>query len=222
MVASKGRLMKSTFLTLCSVLAFVFVFVFARVPSAMACVPLDDGLTKCNHPRLVRPTVIVAAAIKAPVVVPTVNAKRGTSPYDAMEPNDTWQTIAANANIWYRIGEEGLNRVHLDVWLDAYGKGGIGFAVYSPEQAGDLSPATAAKGRGTVNRSDKTHDLSWSGQAPAGGAWYVLVTNSNSAPLPYKVGYNRVVTGPRDCSGPYWEWIGGHVNSGTVWPGYCP
>ncbi len=212
--------MKSIFLILCSVVVFLSVFVLA--PSAMACVPLDDGMLRCDRPRLVRPTVVAAAVVKAPVSVPTANPKRGTSPYDAMEPNDAWQTIAANANLWFRIGEETLDRVHLDVWLDAYGKSGINFAVYSPEQFSDLSPATPPKGRGTANRNDKTHDLNWSGQAPAGGAWYVLVSNSNSTPLSYKVGYNRVVTGPKDCSGPYWEWIGGHVNSMALWPGYCP
>jgi hypothetical protein len=214
--------MKSILLTLClvSVLAFFSAFVFG--PSAMACVPLDDGMTRCDRPRLVRPPVVVAAVVKPPTAVPTANPKRGTSPYDAIEPNDTWQTIGANANVWFRIGEEGLNHVHLDVWVDAYGKSGISFAVFSPEQFGDLSPATPPKGRGTANKSDKTHDLMWSGQAPAGGTWYVLVSNSNSTALSYKVGYNRVVTGPKDCSGPYWEWIGGHVNSEAIWPGYCP
>lgn len=213
--------MKSIILAQCSALVLAFLAAFIFLPSAMACVPLDDGMTRCDRPRLVRPTV-VANVVKAPATVPTVNPKRGTSPYDAMEPNDAWQTIAANANIWFRIGEEALDRVHLDVWLDANGKGGIGFAVYSPEQFGQLSQTTPPKGRGTANKSDKTHDLSWSGQAPAGGTWYVLVTNSNSTPLSYKVGYNRVVTGPKDCSGPYWEYIGAHVNSMTVWPGYCP
>jgi hypothetical protein len=213
--------MKSILLILCLVSAFMFILVFVYVPSAVACVPLDDGLIHCDHPRLVRPTVVTVAAIKAPV--PTVNPKHGTSPYDAMGPDDTWQIIGANANLWFRIGEEDLDRVHLDVWLDAYGKNGINFAVYSPEQSGDLSPATPAKGRGTVNRTDKSHDLTWSGQAPAGGAWYVLVSNANPTPLQYKVGFNRVVTGPRNgCSGAYWEWIGGHVNGEALWPGYCP
>ncbi len=216
----KGRTMKSTLVILSAVFAIILLFIPVKVPAASACVPLDDGLIRCDHPRLVRPTV-VAAVVKAPVAVPTANPKRGTSPYDAMEPIDVWQTIGPNANIWYRIGEEALDRVHLNVWLDANGKSGISFAVYSPEQSTGLSAATSPKGRGTANKSDKTHDLMWSGQAPAGGTWYVMVANANSTPVSFKVGHNRIVTGPKDCSGAYWEWIGSFVNSDVYWPGYC-
>ncbi len=201
-----------------------FALVSFLVPPVFACMPLDDSMATCDRSVLIRPKIVVAAT-KPPVAVAAAlpSPKRGTSPADAMEPLDTWQTIAAGTGLWFSIGEDSLNRVHLDVWLDAHGQGGIGFAVYSPDQMGQISEGVVPKGRGTVNRNDRTHDLTWTGQAPAGGTWYVLVTNSNPIAVPYKLGYNRVVTGPRQgCSGPYEEFLGGGVGHEVIWPGYCP
>ncbi len=216
--------MKRNVLLLWFVSLLGLLLVSSQVPVASACVPTDDDMTRCDRLLIARPKAApVVAAVKAPITAPPPSPKRGTSPSDAMDPNDSWQTIGANHGVWYRLGEDTISRLHLDVWLDVYGKTGIGFAVYSPEQMGDLSGAAVPKGRGTVNRNDLTHDLSWSGQAPAGGTWYVLVTNSNSNSLQYKLGYNRVVTGPREgCGGSYAEHLGAWVNSDVVWPGYCP
>lgn len=216
--------LKVLFLSVVSLLGVVLLLF--RAQAASACAPLDDGMTRCDRLLIPRPKVVaVVAAVKLPITAPQPppSPKHGTSPGDAMDPNDSWQTIGANQSLWYRLGEDTISRVHLDVWLDANGKGGIGFAVYSPEQMNDISNSTVAKGRGTANRNNLTHDLSWSGQAPAGGTWYVLVTNSNATPFSYKLGYNRVVTGPRQgCSGPYVEYLGAWVNGDVTWPGYCP
>lgn len=194
-------------------------------PTAFACAPDDDDVPCRVERRIARPRaepkpVAMSKAVPKPVAVNVVNARRGGSPYDALDPTDSWQTLEAGASVWYKMGE-GIDRQHLDIWLDAYGKGGIGFAIYSPDQMNDLSSNPPPKGRGTYNRTEPSHDLYWSGQSPAGGTWYALVTNYNLFGVSYKLGYNRALTGPRDCGPPYWEWIGAHVNAWVLWPGLC-
>jgi hypothetical protein len=195
-------------------------------PTAFACDPDDEVVSCRDQRRVARPRaepkpVAMSKAAPKPVATSVANARRGGSPYDALAPTDSWQTLEAGASVWYKMGD-GIDRQHLDIWLDAYGKGGIGFAVYAPDQMNDLS-SNPPKGRGAYNKAEPSHDLYWSGQAPAGGTWYALVTNYNSFAVSYKLGYNRVITGRREgCSAPYWEWLGAHVNAWVLWPGFCP
>ncbi len=116
--------MKRLALFLCFLAFLGLSLVAVFVPAVSACMPLDENMAPCDRSVLVRPRVVLVPT-KAPVAVAAAvpNPKRGTSPSDAMEPSDTWQTIAANSSLWFRIGEDSLNRVHLDVWLDANGKG---------------------------------------------------------------------------------------------------
>ncbi|MBI4785978.1 MAG: hypothetical protein HY782_02900 [Chloroflexi bacterium] len=197
------------------------VIALLRIPlPAFACEPNDADPTRCANWRTPRalPTVPKVAVAPKPTAVPAVVAvNRGAGPHDALDISDAWQTLDPGASIWYKIGS-GINRQRLEVWLDAWGKSGIAFAAYSPEQMGDWSPATPAKGRGTPNRADARHDLWWVGQAPAGGTWYVLVTNINPVPVSYRLGYNRTETEQKDCTEPYFE----HINGvGVIWPGLC-
>ena len=198
---------------------FAMLLLLQATLTAFACEPADADEFRCANwrPPRAKPTAVRAAVAK-PTAVPAIVINRaGSGPGDALEITDTWQNLNAGASIWYQTGG-GVNRQRLEVWLDAWGKSGIGFAVYSPEQMGDWSPATPAKGRGTLNRTDTRHDLWWIGQAPAGGTWYVLVTNLNSVPISYKLGYNRVESAQRDCTEPYFE----HINGvGVIWPGLC-
>jgi hypothetical protein len=205
-------------------LLFALFLLFTTSFSALACEPNDENPSRCDllrHPK-VRSTPAPTVVAKPPAVlaapVPVVVNGGGTSPGDALEPTDDWRTVDPGGNIWYRLGK-GINRQHLDVWLDANGKDGIGFAVYSPEQMNGWSASTPPKGRGTSNKVDTRHDLWWVGQAPAGGIWYVLVTNKSAAPISYKVGYNQIQAAQRDCSGPYWEYLpnGDYI----LWPGLC-
>lgn len=200
---------------------FAFILILLSSFAASACEPSDEDPLRCINLRPAkvrvtpRPTVRPTGA--APVAM-AVLTQKGTSPTDALEPADTWGNIVAGTGVWYKIGG-GKNPMHLEVWLDAYGKDGIGFNVYSPEQYPDLSAATPPKGRGTVNKADTRHDLWWIGNAPAGGTWYILVTNINSVPISYKLGYNGGANSQRDCTGPYWEYLpnGAYV----LWPGLC-
>lgn len=202
-------------------LLLAFIFILFGSLTASACEPGDDDPFRCITLRPPKARLTAKATPRpttAPAVALAVLTQKGSSPSDAMDPADTWTTIAAGTGVWYKIGG-GKNPMHLEVWLDAYGKDGIGFSVYSPEQYTELSQATPAKGRGTVNKADLRHDLWWIGNAPAGGTWYVLVTNTNSVPIAYKLGYNGAANAQRDCTGPYWEYLpnGAYV----LWPGLC-
>jgi hypothetical protein len=216
---AKGKGMKFKIMLYCSIL-FAVALGGVTASRAWACVPSGDETLSCIfvHPARPKVTAAVTTVKATPAPVAVVSAAHGTGPSDAPEAKDAWETIGPNTTVWYKIGG-GIDRQHLDVWLDAYGKPSISFAVYSPEQMSDWSPATPPKGRGASNRADPSHDLFWTGQAPAGGTWYVVVTNGNAAALPFKVGYNRVLGGREGCGDAYWEYFpnGAYV----LWPGYC-
>ncbi len=197
------------------------VVFFGRViPTAFACIPDDEG-RRCAVVRpQPRPTARPVVAVVKPTATATpVPVALGSSQYDAIAPDDAWRTIEPNVSVWYKIGE-GINRERFEVWLDAWGKPGLEFAVYSPEQMNSWTPDIPPKGRGTVNRADMRHDMWWIGQSVAGGIWYVRVTSRSTFPLAYKIGYNRTGGSAKDCGQPYWEWLpnGQYV----LWPGYCP
>lgn len=197
---------------------FAVLLVLAQSLDASACIPTDDG-TRCEAVRLLLPRPTPKAVVAKPTAIAVAApAKRGSGPGDALQMVDTLQKIEPGQNIWYEIGS-GVNPQRFEVWLDAKGQSGIGFSVFAPDQMGDWSPATPPKGRGSPNRSDLSHDLSWIGQAPIGGTWFVVVTNSSSGPISYQLTYTRVEMLRRDCGGAYWEYFpnGAYVQ----WPGYC-
>jgi hypothetical protein len=241
--------MQPDLLVLCLTLLSGLMPVSNCLPVASACMSTGDGLTRCArelviHPPAASVTIDQApvavptstpkrasaprrpastSAVKAPAAAPAPNPKQGGTPDDALDADDSWRTIGPKGQVWYKMGSAQVPRVNMSFWLDAKGSGGIGFAVYAPDQMYNLPPIGPPKGQGTRNRNDSTHDLNWNGQAAAGGTWYVLVTNSNPVALTYKVGSSLVVTGRRaDCTGPYIEYLGGWLNQDVLWPGYCP
>jgi len=61
-----------------------------------------------------------------------------------------------------------------------------------------LNVDTIPKGVGSREKH-VPHDLFWSGGSPLAGYWYVLVTNSNAAPVDYKLISTFGVSDPKDC-----------------------
>lgn len=202
--------MRFILVVLSAVLALALLF--TATLSASACVPGEDNEPRCVPWFKPKPKAAVKRQIAVspkPTAVPTpaALARRGAGPSDALDITDTWQTMDPGGRVWYRIGE-GMNPQHLEVWLDAYGRPGMAFSVYSPEQMYGVSwPNTPPKGKGTYNKTMPTHDLTWTGQSPAGGTWYIMVSNLGTVPLQYKLGFNRDETGKKKCIS-YWEWIG--------------
>ncbi len=149
-------------------------------------------------PRATRVPTPVATLTASTVVTKT--QPKGDSPYTARIMTGEWETIQPGAQIWYRI--DNGNNFYLDVWMDTYGRPGVTFVVFSPEQAHNLSATTTPKGRSAAIKSDPTHDWWWKG-AQAVGIWHVLVTNTTSTPMQYRIG-NKQSTEERNCRS-YWE-----------------
>lgn len=199
-----GKTKIAVFALLVTLLALVVV----PYQTALACEP-DDSATKCISfsRRPVRTPIRAVAAAAKPTAVPPAPVQRGGAPADAMDITDAQRSVEPGAQAWYKVGS-GDGPQHLEVWIDTYGKEGLGFGVYSPEQMAEGWPTTPPKGRGASNQKGTGHDLFWSGQSPAGGTWYVLVTNHNSAPMQYTIGSNSAQTDRFQCKS-YWEWVAG-------------
>jgi hypothetical protein len=154
-------------------------------------------------PRAVKPVTPVPGPTIAATAPITKTQPKGDSPFTARTMTGEWETIGPGEQIWYRINNE--NNFYLDVWMDTYGKQGVSFAVYSPEQLNNLSVATAPKGRSAAIRTDTTHDWWWKG-AQAVGIWHVLVTNTTSTPMQYRIS-NKQATEDRTNCRSYWEYL---------------
>jgi len=156
-------------------------------------------------PRAVKPVVAPTSA-PTPALAATVpitkTQPKGDSPYTARTMTGEWETIDAKASVWYRIDNK--SNFYLDVWMDTYGRPGVMFSVFSPEQQNNLSAATAPKGRSAAIKTDPTHDWWWKG-AQAVCIWHVLVTNTTAMPMQYRVG-NKQSTEERNCRS-YWEYL---------------
>jgi hypothetical protein len=158
----------------------------------------------CPPPFLPPRVVKTPAPVSVPVTA-TVVAKatpKGDSPFTARAMTGEWDTIPPGGQVWYRINNE--NNFYLDIWMDTYGRPGVVFNVYSPEQINGLSANTSPKGRNSTTKSDPTHDWWWKG-AQANGIWHVLVLNTTSTPMQYRIHYKQT-TEDRVCRS-YWEWL---------------
>ncbi|MCI0477819.1 MAG: hypothetical protein L0Y55_16375 [Anaerolineales bacterium] len=154
-------------------------------------------------PRAVKtpaPAIAATASVTATVVAKAT--PKGDSPHSARTMNGEWETIPSGGQVWYRINNE--NNFYLDLWMDTYGRPGVVFSVYSPEQINNLSVNTAPKGRSSTAKSDPSHDWWWKG-AQANGIWHVLVLNTTSTPMQYRIHYKQN-TEDRVCKS-YWEWL---------------
>lgn len=138
--------------------------------------------------RLIRPTAKPIAQQAIP---------QGTSPSSPMLPGDAWQTLAAGAQVWYKIGDGG---VHIDVALQAKPLDGLTMEVYAPRQMDQPI------GHGTYQK--QTDSLVWAGgHWQADGAWLARINNSNSAPVQYKLSSNVKDISNKTCHS-YWEYLG--------------
>lgn len=155
------------------------------------------------------PVTTVSPTVRRPVPIPTVRltptvtttttAKTGDSPYAAIDITGNWDKIGPKTQLWFKTGVETSFPLRGVIALDAYGKSGINFSVFSPEQASDLNVATTPKGRGAYDRSIPSHDLIWTGGSPKAGIWYLLLTNTNSVPVDFKLISTFNATDHKDC-----------------------
>ena len=151
-----------------------------------------------TQPTIRRPAATPTLRVTQTVTA-TAAAKTGDSPYAAIDITGNWDKIGPNKQIWFKTGTETSFPLRGVIALDAYGKKGIGFSIFSPEQASDLNVATTPKGRGAFAPAIPTHDLIWTGGSPKAGIWYVLLTNTNAVPVDYKLISTFSATDPKSC-----------------------
>ena len=114
-----------------------------------------------------------------------------------MMPADMWRTLDAGAGVWYKVGKGGD---HIDVFLEGKPLDGLGLEVYAP---GNLDQPI---GHGTYQAA--TNRLVWAGgHWQSEGDWLGRVTNSNHAPVQYKLTSSGQDISNKSCYS-YSEYIG--------------
>lgn len=189
------------------------LLVTLSAPYAFGCAPDDMDSGKCIPGRWRAPTAAptpVAIAIAAPQPPP----RSGANPENAMDPPGTWQTLAPDQKLWYRIHDSGMQ---LDIWVSANGQQGLQMAIYAPDQRDLYGPPV---GRGSYNRTIPDRDLSWSGRTSAWGVWYAVVSNTANIPISFTLSYKRtlatVANRCSECHGYEIEWDR-CVDRGSAW-----
>jgi hypothetical protein len=185
------------------ILTFMFLvlaFFAAATPPAAACMPADGFTAKCidrNILRQLTPTL-------APTATPGL---RGDSPDHALDITGNWTTIEPGASVWYKTPNSDGYRV-IDLWLDTTAPNALGLSLFSPDQADGLSVNTKPIGRGSFNKGEPSHALTWIAGYAKAGVWYALVQNFSNAPVSYSLGGNLSSTDAKLCHG-YWETLRG-------------
>ncbi len=186
-------------------------------PSPTIAATLEPTVTSTIAPTLTPtsvPTVRRTATPNShatPTITATLNAKRGDSPFSALEMTDAWQKLTPGASLWFKAGQEASYPIRGSIWIDApvdeNGRRGLSLAIYAPEQINGLNAATTPKGRGSYEKTQPSHALFWKGGSPKAGVWYAYLANNNSFLVDYKIGTTFNVTDPKSCF-QYWEYIG--------------
>ena len=133
------------------------------------------------------------AATAAPVQAAAATAAKaavetsGASPEQAFSTPAYSVSIAPGASIWHELEYAG-DQSQILVWLDDLSGTGVSFSVWTPDNVRQMEMGNAVNpvGRGAVN-AYAPGDLSWSGNFPQAGMYYMNVQNSGSTVATYSV-----------------------------------
>lgn len=166
---------------------------------AVACEPSGDSDTTCsNAPIWPRPTPTL---VPTPVAMATPTP-RGDSPAAARDITDTWQSIEPKASVWFKTNYSDGYRA-IELWVDSPVQDALDLSVFSPDQA-DTWWNSKPVGRGTYNKGQPQHALTWVSTYAEAGVWYALLQNHTSLPVPFQLTGNISATNTKKCVG-YWE-----------------
>jgi TolB protein len=149
---------------------------------------------KMQHVRLWGILLVVAvAALVAPSVF--AGAPTGSGPNDPLMVTGNWQTLAANASLWFHFDYTG-DKSQIVATLEDYGVSNVQLAIYTPAQANawQQDPTTQPVAIGSPQNATSAmsiYDLAWRGAFNFPGRFFVVVTNNN----PYAIGFRLRVTG---------------------------
>jgi hypothetical protein len=194
-----------------------YYFFGPPLPQLLSLLPRPTALAIQNKPATPRPfpptttpkpapapTLALRSIVRSvrppapPVVLPAAPAvPSGGSPQNPLTPGNEWQSLAAHAQAWYRLGNGG---VHIDAALQAKPLDGMTLDVFAP---GRLDQPI---GQGTLQAASGS--LVWAGgHWQADGDWLARVTNSNAVSIQYKL-TSAVKDISRKTCHSYWENIG--------------
>ncbi len=135
-------------------------------------------VTTPTLPVVVAPVVPVAPSVQSVPPPPTNN-----SPYFALVvPDNREQTIGPSGSLWYRFGYGG-DRSSVLIVLPSGNATGVGFRVYTPDQAANYTDKKFI-GIGTTGKiacetgKCTSDDLAWKGAFPVPGNYFIEVVNN--------------------------------------------
>lgn len=112
-------------------------------------------------------------------------AEGGTGPGDALLPIGAEATAPPGSQTWYRFYESGSG-YPVTAALYAYGQSGIGFKVYSPRALAAWTSGDPLKPIGASSSSPE-YDQVWAGRLNEPGTYYIVVENTASVPIGYRL-----------------------------------
>ena len=139
-------------------------------------------------------TAATSASNPAPAVVAVAQtttapaaASSGATPEQSFAIPAYSVPIAQGASVWHKFEYAG-DKSSILVWLDAQGQSGLAFSVWTPEEVHqmEMGQSVSAVGSGSAN-SNAPGDLSWAGNFPQAGSYYVKVTNTSSVAMTYSL-----------------------------------
>lgn len=189
--------LKAKLILISSILPALLGFLAATTTPAVACYPDDSSDSLCLHWG-------IRASSSAPTLAPTATSTpRGDSPNHALDITGNWTTIEPGASVWYRTPNSDGYR-DIELWIDSPAQNALSLSLFSPDQQigswADWKPV----GRGTFNKGQPEHALTWIAAYARSGVWYALVQNFSAAPVSYKLDGNVSSTDTKTCHG-YWE-----------------
>ncbi|CAG0946306.1 hypothetical protein ANRL1_02898 [Anaerolineae bacterium] len=135
-------------------------------------------VTTPTLPVVVAPAVPVVPSVQSVPPPPTNN-----SPYFALVvPDNREQTVGPSGSLWYRFGYGG-DRSSVLIVLPSGNATGVGFRVYTPDQAANYTDKKFV-GIGTTGKiacetgKCTSDDLAWKGAFPVSGNYFIEVVNN--------------------------------------------
>jgi len=189
--------LKTKLVILLSIVLPVLALLAASTAPAVACEGTGESDMTCSEWR--RQPRPAPTLLPTPVATPT---PRGDSPTTARDITEGWQGIEPGASIWFKTNYSDGYRV-IDLSVDSLAKDALGLSIFSPDQM-DTWWNSKPVGRGTYNKGQPEHALTWVATYAKAGVWYLLLQNYATSPVSYRLNGNISATDTKKCVG-YWE-----------------
>ncbi len=110
-------------------------------------------------------------------------------------------------SVWFKTPYSDGYRI-IELWVDTPAQNALGLSIFSPDQAAGAWWQENPVGRGTYNKTQPEHALTWKAGYAKAGVWYARLQNFTNLPVSYRLIGNLSQTDAKRCHG-YWETING-------------